>query len=68
MAVLTFNVLCISLVQVVMVVMNCRRGFRNGFFQDSWRFPSGQLTLQFTIKLLREPERTEREERSGNDV
>ena len=65
---LTPGALLISLVQIAMLFIRCRMGFRNGSFRDSWRFPSGQLTLQFTIKFLREPERATLEEQPGNAV
>ena len=47
----------IRIVHLVLFVIRCVGAYSTKFWRRPVRFPMGQLTVEFTVKLLREPER-----------
>lgn len=61
MAAITMSVaMVVAVVHVILLVAHFRRLVQTRFWRQPLRFPNGQLTLEVTVRMLREPERRDR--------
>ena len=56
------------LMHIVLFATRARRGYRSHFWRRPWKLPEGQITLEVSVKMFREPERRiAREERAAQE-
>lgn len=48
-----------SVIHSILFVIRCRDAYRTKFWRQPWHFPTGEYTLQFTVKLAKQPQREE---------
>ncbi|KAK0513634.1 hypothetical protein JMJ35_003998 [Cladonia borealis] len=53
---LAIGIIC-GIAHMGLFVLRCRLAYRSEFWRHPWGFPTGQLTVEFSVKLYREPQR-----------